>query len=132
MRRFLILIALPAALVGYVLGRGEQPVAQYRTVTERATLIPACPPSVRTAGGNLEPLFCTVDNPAALAYYGRSRVLRLGDSAGPPQVLAAARADSRHGFTHPEICAAFDLAKRRWHWTFAFPAAAGVGAARAC
>ena len=83
--------------------------------------VPACPQSTYGADGNMGPLFCKIDNPAALDYFfshGNFKHLRaLGADATPAQVEHAIRLDHQTG---PIDCSAYQLWKWRWHWHFAF------------
>src|SRR5579884_298348 len=62
---------------------------------ERSTFVPACPRPSYSADGNFQPLFCTIDNPAALAYYRRiaPHLEALGADAAPTEVERAAALD---------------------------------------
>jgi hypothetical protein len=76
---------------------------------------------VYSANGNVNPLFCQIDNPVALKFYERlaPRLFALGTGATPQQVGTAltAAATMQHA-TNAEACAAYQLAAwwRQWHF----------------
>ena len=106
-------IALALALAG---------CGSVRTVTVTRTVaapsVPACPAPTYTADGNLSPLFCRVDNPLALRFYGSlglRDLLALGRDASPGAVT---RVLERHNLTDPQTCSVYALASRAEHWHF--------------
>jgi hypothetical protein len=92
---------------------------------------PPCPHASYGADGNMAPIFCMVDNPLALHYYGRmaKHLFALGPNANPQQVVAAAAADHRTTGTLPILCQSYRLAAWREHWQFALPASEQIGQA---
>ena len=93
--------------------------------------VPSCPHASFGADGNMGPLFCVIDDPAALRYFGAMgrRTLAVGPSASPTQVAAALTADRQKAVTGPILCSIFRLAAWRNHWRFAVSPAndAGIG-----
>jgi hypothetical protein len=83
-------------------------------------LIPPCPQTRYAADGNIEPLFCVIDNPVALRHFApmAKRTFALGPSASPAQVADALTYDYKHGGTLPIICSVYKLAAWRNHWQF--------------
>ena len=69
----------------------------------RAPFVPACPPPTYGHDGDMAPLFCVIDNPLALRYYGRDapHLFALGPSATPTQVVAALKQDQHTIGTAP-------------------------------
>jgi len=92
--------------------------------------VPHCPQPRYAANGNFGPLFCLVDNPAAIKAFAPSarHTFALGPDATPSQVSAALVSDYKHGGTVPILCSIYKLAVWRNHWRFAVPASAQVGA----
>ncbi len=83
--------------------------------------VPACPRPVYSANGNVNPLFCQIDNPVALKFYERlaPRLFALGTGATPQQVgTALTTAATMQHATNAEACAAYQLAAwwRQWHF----------------
>jgi hypothetical protein len=89
-----------------------------RVATPAQAVVPACPHLSYSADGNVSPLFCKIDNPAALSVYEKlaPTLFRLGANASPQQVSAALAASKTT--TNPEKCAAYALAAWWHHWNF--------------
>ena len=87
----------------------------------RAPFVPACPQPVYGHDGDMAPLFCVIDNPLALRYFGMAtpHLFALGPSASLTQVGAALKKD-RHALVtdSPFMCSAYRLAAWREHWSF--------------
>lgn len=100
--------AIAAAIVGTAFG-----------VQSMSYFEPACPRLVYTADGNVQPLFCSIDNPAALAFYRglAPHLMALGATASPSDVERALELDSKRT-TLPELCSAYALMEHRWRWNF--------------
>ena len=83
------------------------------------SFVPSCPHPSYGADGNVAPLFCKIDNPAALKFYSwiDAPLIALGQNATPGEVLTVL-GKVRRKSTSPEICAGYDLAAWRWHWSF--------------
>lgn len=88
------------------------------TVTEAAPLVPGCPHPTYTADGNLNPLYCRVDNPLALRFYSPlvDKLIALGPDASPRQVEAVVQRTP--GLTETESCNSYALAAWAEHWHF--------------
>jgi hypothetical protein len=84
-------------------------------------IVPPCPQARYAADGNIEPLFCVIDNPVALRHFApmAKRTFALGPNATPAQVTDALNYDYKHGGTGPIICSIYKLAAWRNHWQFA-------------
>jgi hypothetical protein len=88
--------------------------------------VPACPHFSYGADGTAGPIFCTIDNPAALHYYALAlkRLLALGPNASPGQVQSVLAWENKHGGPHGEVltgtypiqCQVFQLAAHYWRW----------------
>jgi hypothetical protein len=92
------------------------------------TFVPPCPQARQSADGNMSPLFCVIDNPAALRFYaplGR-QTFALGSNAGSSQVVSALIADYNRHATEPELCAVYRLAAWRERWHFGFSVVGAV------
>jgi hypothetical protein len=98
------------------------------SLSETASLSPPCPQAHYGADGTMGPVFCVVDNPLALHYYGPTakHLFTLGPNASPGQVEQAAVADYRHS-TEPILCESYRLAAWRENWQFGISAAADIG-----
>lgn len=85
----------------------------------REPFVPPCPRPSYSVDGNVGPLFCTIDDPLALAFYEKlaPHLFALGPDASPLQVTAAARRDWGAA-TGQELCNAYALAQHRWGWSF--------------
>jgi hypothetical protein len=92
--------------------------------------VPPCPQASYGVDGTMGPIFCVVDNPVALRYYGPmgKHLFALGPNASPQQVLAALQADYRKS-TEPILCETYRLAAWRNHWHFPYSIAAAGGTA---
>jgi hypothetical protein len=92
--------------------------------------VPACAQATYGADGNMGPLFCVVDNPAALKTFApmAQHTFALGPKATPTQVTAALVADYKRVGTIPILCSIYRLAVWRNHWRFGIPASEQVGA----
>jgi hypothetical protein len=91
-------------------------------------LTPPCPPASYGADGNMGPLFCVVDNPAALRTFApmAQHTFALGPGATRTQVTAALLADYKHGGTYPILCSIYRLAAWRNHWRLGISGRAGA------
>ena len=88
--------------------------------TQGQGLVPPCSHAIYGANGNMQPLFCVIDNPAALRHFApmAKRTFALGPDAAPTQVAAALIADYKRGGTVPILCSTYRLAAWRNHWSF--------------
>jgi hypothetical protein len=98
--------------------------------TDAQPFVPPCAHANYGADGNMGPLFCVVDNPAALHYFApmAKQTFALGPNVTPGHVSAALVADFKHGGTIPILCSILRLAAWRNHWSFGASTAAAVGA----
>lgn len=115
--RVVVATVAVAALVGVGVAIGRL------TAPSRRALVPACPSPSYSADGNVSPLFCRVDNPVAVRFYGAllQRLLALGPDASPSQVSHALSAADT---TLPEACNVYRLAAWAEHWRFGVAPAA--------
>lgn len=99
-------------------------VTTARTIT--ADTNPACPKLTYAVDGTAGPLFCKIDNPAAIRYYRQwlLPLMQLGPDATPTQVTSLV--ESWHNSTNPITCAVYDLAQRAYGWQFAINPISGV------
>lgn len=99
-------------------------VVETRTVA--ADTSPVCPKLTYAVDGTAGPIFCRIDNPAAMHYYRQWLVplMKLGPGATPSQV--ASLVESWHNSTNPITCAVYDLAQHAYGWRFAINPVAGV------
>jgi len=90
------------------------------TSTVASALVPPCPASSYGADGNLSPLFCVVVNPMAVRWYAPmgKHTFSLGPNATPQQVTHALKADLNRAGTYPIVCAVYQLAAWKNHWSF--------------
>ena len=101
-------------------------------VAEAAAFLPSCPHLSYGVDGTIAPLFCKIDNPAAIAYYKPRfpHLFALGPNASPEQVDAAMKRDRG---SIPTTCSAYVLWQWRWHWHFAVdPVDEYAGFAHSC
>jgi hypothetical protein len=105
-------------------------IGRFAAIAGTGTLTPACPQPRYGADGNMGPLFCVVDNPAALKAFApmAQHTFALGPDATPAQVTSALVADYKHGGTIPILCSIYRLAAWRNHWRFGIPPSQQVGA----
>ena len=99
--------------------------------TTRGSLyVPACPHSSYGADGTMEPLFCVIDNPAALNYYASAgrHTLALGPNAPPGRGRQGAYRRPATSRDPPILCSVYRLASWREHWKFGVSPARTVGA----
>jgi len=106
-------IALSVALT---LHRGVTPIA----AADPQSVLPQCPQIRYGANGNVQPLFCVVDNPAALKALAQAgkETFSLGTDATPNEVTDALVSDYKHGGTLPILCSIYKLAAWRNRWSF--------------
>ena len=122
------LVTVVALAVGVVVGAAAMSLNQPQAASAArgkkpapTAYVPACPRPVYSANGNVNPLFCQIDNPVALKFYERlaPRLFELGARATPQQVgTALATASTMQHATNAEACAAYQLAAwwRQWHF----------------
>jgi hypothetical protein len=117
---FALTIALitPSGVAGAAASTGSQ------------AFVPPCAHASYAADGNMDPLFCVIDNPIALRYFApmAKRTFALGPNATQAQVAAALIADFKHGGTEPTLCSIYRLAAWRNHWSYGGSIAVTVGA----
>lgn len=92
--------------------------------TAPSDLIPPCPKVTISPDGNASPLFCTIANPAALAFYRplARHLFELTHSTSDGELRAAIGLDlSRLHVTPPEECQALKL----WRYITRFPVTPG-------
>ena len=124
--RFLAACGPTAALALIAVNTG---VSRPANDVRAQTVVPPCPRTTFAANGNMRPLFCVVDNPAALHYFAplAKRTFALGPNATPRQVSAALVADYKHGGTVPTLCSIYQLAAWRNGWRFGVSPLDNVG-----
>jgi hypothetical protein len=101
-----------------------------RSASATQAFVPECPHFDRGADGTVGPIFCTVDNPAALRYYAAALrpLIALGADARPGRVRSVLAWEYRHGGPHGEAltgtlpiqCEVFQLASHYWRWSFSY------------
>jgi hypothetical protein len=121
-------VALGSVGGGLVAGTSAAPVAVREAATSTPDFAPACPHFSYGADGTAGPIFCTIDNPAALHYYAAALepLIALGPNATPGQVQSKLAWEMRHGGpdgdvltgTLPIQCQLFQLAAHYWRWSF--------------
>lgn len=111
---------VPLAALSIVLVVASQQGGLCAAKANTDAVVPACPQAQRSADGNLSPLFCVIDNPAALRFYAPlgKQAFGLGSNASSDQVVSALIADYDRHATEPELCAVYRLAawRERWHF----------------
>jgi hypothetical protein len=117
------------ALGSFGVGVGA-PVVVREAATSAPAFAPACPHFSYGADGTAGPIFCAIDNPAALHYYAAALkpLIALGPNATPAQVQSKLAWEMRHGGPHGEVltgtlpiqCQVFQLAAHYWRWSFPY------------
>ena len=84
------------------------------------SFVPACPHPSYGADGNFAPLFCRVDNPLAIRYYGSFvwRLMALGPNADPSTISDTIR--RAHIVPASWACSEYALAAWAEHWQFGY------------
>jgi hypothetical protein len=104
----------------------QRTVTVMTTRTIAAESSPACPKLTYAVDGTAGPIFCKIDNPAAMHYYRQwlLPLMKLGADATPTQVTSLV--ESWRNSTNPITCAVYDLAQHALGWQFAINPVSGV------
>lgn len=96
------------------------------TETVAAPTAPPCPKLTFAVDGTAGPIFCRIDNPAAVHYYRQwlTPLMKLGPNATPSQVTSLV--ETWHNSTNPITCAVYDLAQHAYGWQFTINPIAGI------